>query len=123
MSIGDFLENKMLDKTLRGDDYTGGTIFVSLHDGDPGEDGSSEISGGSYARQTGTFAAASEGTGTSAANIVFADMPSGTVDYVGLWNTGTVGDFFWGGALTASKNTNEGDTFQINAGSLDVALD
>ena len=123
MSISDFHENKLIDKTLRGTDFTGGVIWVSLHDGDPGEDGINEISGGSYARQTGTFAASSEGTGTSSANIVFTSMPSGTVDYVGLWNTGTVGDFLWGGALTASKNTNEGDTFQINAGSLDVAID
>ena len=123
MSIGNDLENKLLDKTLRGTDFTGGTIWVSLHDADPGETGANEITGGSYARQSGTFSAASLGTGTSSANIVYTSMPSGTVSHVGLWDTNAAGNFWWGGALTASKNTNEGDTFQINSGDLDVALD
>jgi hypothetical protein len=123
MSISDYLENKILDKVLRGDDFTGGTTWVSLHDADPGEDGSNEISGGSYARQSGTFSAATGGTGTSANNIVYSDMPSGTVSHVGLWDTDSGGNFWWGGSLVASKNTNEGDTFQINSGDLDVALD
>jgi len=123
MSISDYLENKLLDEVLRGTAYSGGTIWVSLHDADPGEDGSNEISGGSYARQTGTFSAASGGTGTSATAVSFAGMPSGTVSHLGLWDTNAAGNFLWGGSLVAAKNTNAGDTFQVNAGDLDVALD
>ena len=50
-------------------------------------------------------------------------MPACTVQYVGVWDAESSGNFLWGGQLTASKTLNAGDTFQINSGSLDVTLD
>jgi hypothetical protein len=42
---------------------------------------------------------------------------------VGVWDAESAGNFLWGGALTASQQVNAGNTFKINAGSLDVSLD
>ncbi len=50
-------------------------------------------------------------------------MPSGTVSYVGLWDAVSGVNHLWNGALSAAKNVNEGDTFQIAAGDLDISLD
>ncbi|HHB12213.1 MAG TPA: hypothetical protein ENK62_03325 [Chromatiales bacterium] len=123
MSISDYLENKILDKVLSATDFTVTTVYVSLHTADPGETGGNEVSGGSYARQSASFGSASAGTASNSATLSFTDMPAATITHVGLWDASTAGNFLWGGALTASKTTNAGDTFQIAAGDLDVSLD
>ena len=123
MSISDYLENKILDKVLSNTDFTVTTVYVSLHTADPGETGGNEVSGGSYARQSAAFGSASAGTASNSATLSFTDMPAATITHVGLWDASTAGNFLWGGALTASKTTNAGDTFQIAAGDLDVSLD
>jgi len=123
-TFSDYLRDEVNNKVLRNVDFsiTGG-CYVSLHDGAPGRDGSNEKTGGSYARQTGTFAASSDGTGTSTHAIVFTLMPSGTISHAGLWNALSGGDFLIGDALSVSKIVNEGDTFQFDAGDLSMYLD
>lgn len=60
-------------------------VSVSLHEDDPGATGTNEVSGGNYARQTPSWAAASGGTVAIDTNIEF-EVPGGsTVAYVGLW--------------------------------------
>jgi len=90
---------------------------------DPGETGASEATGGSYARQAGSFGVAAAGAVSNDAALNFTGMPAATITHVGAWDAATVGNFLWGGALTASKTTNAGDTFQIPIGDLDVTLD
>lgn len=124
MSISNYLELKILDKTFRNTDYTVSGVYISLHTADPGETGASEATGGSYARQGATtFAVAASGATENSGAINFTGMPAATITHVGCWDASTSGNFLWGGALTASKTTNSGDTFTINAGDLDVALD
>lgn len=67
-----------------------GTLKVSLHTADPGTTGSNEVSGGSYARQNGTFSG-----GALSAAVNFTNMPavSGNL-WVGVWSSG--GTFLWG---------------------------
>lgn len=124
MSLSDFAENELLDALLNNGSFAGGaTVYVSLHTADPGEDGASEVSGGSYARQaSGGFAAAAGGTTDNDAAINFTSMPAETVTHVGIWSAVSAGNFYVGGSLAASKTTNAGDTFQLGAGDLDVTL-
>lgn len=125
MSISDYLELKLLDAVFNATAFgLGGNPWISLHDGDPGENGANEISGGSYVRQQAAFDPAASGAVTNSAIIDFAGMPAKTITYVGVWDDdGTpAGNFLWGGALTAPKTTNAGDTFRIAAGDLDVSL-
>ena len=115
--------NKIIDKILRNTDFTEATsVYVSLHTDDPGQTGTNEVTGGSYARQSVTFSAASSKATANTADLLFASMPSATVTYVGIWDASTSGNFWWGGALTASKTVSAGDTFKIPSGDLDVTL-
>lgn len=122
MSISNYLEDKILDKLLTNTDFTVTTVYVSLHDADPGETGANEVAGGSYARQTGTFSG-SGGTFDNTADIDFTSMPAVTVTHVGLWDASSGGNFLWGGALSASKAVGSGGTFRLSAGDLDVTVD
>lgn len=124
MSLSDFAENELLDALLNNGSFaSGATVYVSLHTADPGEDGATEASGGSYARQaSGGFAAAAAGTTDNDAIIDFTSMPAATITHVGIWDAVSAGNFLIGGALSASKTTNAGDTFRIAAGDLDVTL-
>ena len=126
MSISNFLEAKILDHVLRYSTapYTGAaTIYLALHTTDPGEAGTgAEVSGGSYARQAITFAAASGGSiAMSDAYLEFSTMPAVTVTHVALWNLSTAGNCLWSGALTTSRTVTAGDTLRITA--LTVTLD
>lgn len=123
MSISNYLEVELLDAVFNAGAFSVATPYVSLHTGDPGETGASEASGGSYVRQSGSFSAAASGATANDAAIEFSSMPAATLTHVGVWDAETAGNFLWGGALTASKTTNAGDTFQIAIGDLDVTLD
>lgn len=124
MSISNYWELEILDATFRNSAVPAiTTVYVSLHTGDPGETGASEATGGSYVRQSSSFDVAAAGATANTGAITFTSMPSGTLTHVGCWDASSAGNFLWGGSLTASKTLNTGDTFQINAGDLDVTLD
>jgi hypothetical protein len=115
--------NKILDKILSGTDFTPATdLYVSLHTGDPGQDGSNEVTGGSYVRKISTFDAAATKASAAAAALSWTGMPAATVTHVGLWDAETSGNFWWGGALTASQTVAAGNTFTIADGDFDVTL-
>ena len=113
--------NKIIDCILRNQTLTPATtLYVSLHNGDPGNTGANEIT--SYTRQAITFSAASNKTTTNSGEITFTNMPAVTVSYVGLWSASVAGTFWWGSALAENKTTDSGDTFKIAAGDFDVSL-
>lgn len=120
MSIGNDAENLILDAIYNAGTVNVATVYVSLHDGDPGETGANEETGGSYARQTATFNAASGGSVTLSGTVEYTDMPAGTIQGVGIWNDASAGTFYWGGTIT-NKAVNSGDTFRLT--SLTVTLD
>lgn len=123
MSISDYAELKILDAVLNNTSFAVTTPYVSLHNGSPGEDGSNEVTGGSYIRKAASFAAAAAGACSTDAQLEWTNMPACTVDYVGIWDAESSGNFLWGGATTASKTVNAGDTFRIASGDLTVTLD
>jgi hypothetical protein len=101
------------------------TAYVSLHTADPGTTGTSEVSGGAYARQ-GPVAftnAGNEPTVASNSAILTypaATAPWGTIGWFGIWTAVTAGTFQGSGALTASKPINTGDTARFLAGALTI---
>jgi hypothetical protein len=111
MALTDFGERLALDASLTG------TLTVALYTVAPTDTGGgTEVSGGSYARQSITFDAAATATGTTtaknAAEILFP---------VATGNWGTVvaaavfvgSDMVWYGNLTASRTVNSGDQFRF----------
>ena len=81
-----------------------------------------EVTGGSYARQTVTFAAASAGAIASNVALTYTNMPAATVTGVDEFDSAGTPVRRWFGALTASKTTNAGDTLTIASGSYSKTL-
>jgi hypothetical protein len=126
MSFSNYLENKVLDHVFGGVSYTApATLYVALFTSDPGETGSgTEVSGGSYARQTVTFTV----TGNQASNTAAVEFPTatgswGTVTYAAIYDASTSGNLLAYGALTTSKTIASGDVLRIPAGDFDITLD
>lgn len=116
--------NKVLNKLLRNQDFQHPSqIYVSLHTGDPGEDGTNEVTGGGYKRQLVTFSTPSNKQTSNPSDIEFDNMPACTITHMGLWDAETEGNFWWGGQLVVSKQLDAGDTVRFKAGDLDVILE
>lgn len=85
---------------------------ISFHTADPGTTGASEVVGGTYARQTTTWAAAANGS--RAGSQVSAAIPAGTsLTYWGLWSATTGGTFLYGGSLSATETFGSAGTMQF----------
>jgi len=126
MSFSNYLENKVMLHVFGGTSYTApATLYVGLYTSDPGEGNTgTEVSGGSYARQSAAFTI----TGNAAANTAAIEFPTasgswGTVTYVGISDAVSGGNLLASGALTTSKTISSGDVFRIPAGDLDITLD
>ena len=83
-----------------------------------------EVSGGSYARQLAGLGAPSDGASENASDITFPQATAdwGTVRYVALMDAVSAGNVLMYSQLDADKVINNGDTFKINAGDLDVTV-
>lgn len=124
--MSNYLENALINATLRATTFTSpATVYVSLHTADPTDDGSgTEVSGGSYARKSATFASPSNGASSTSADITFPQATGswGTITHIGIWDASTSGNLLYHTALTASKAIATGDIFKIASGSLTVTL-
>lgn len=126
MSFSNYLENKVLLHVFGATAYTAPTtLYVALFTSNPGETGAgTEVSGGSYARQTITFTV----TGAQAANTAAVEFPTasaswGTVTYAAIYDASTGGNMLDYGALTTSKTIASGDVLRIPASSYTIDLD
>jgi hypothetical protein len=125
--LSDYLEDKLLDHVLRGTSYTSPTtVYVGLYTSDPGDDNSgTEVSGGSYARQSLSVTTASAGIVTSSADVTFPQATAnwGTISHIGILDALTSGNLLMHTELTTSKTIETGDIFKIPTGNLTAELD
>ena len=125
--LSDYLENKLLDHVLRGTSYTSPTtVYVGLYTSDPGDDNSgTEVSGGSYARQSLAVTTASAGIVTSSSDVTFPQATAnwGTISHIGILDALTSGNLLMHTELTTSKTIETGDIFKIPSGNLTAELD
>jgi len=117
------IANAILNCYLRNTAITPPTAtYISLHTADPGDTGTSEVTGGSYARVAATFGSAAAAKAiASTTDVLFTGMPAVTVTYVGIWSAVSGGTFIWGGAIT-SKTFTAGDSFDFAIGQISAAL-
>ena len=124
--MSDYLEASLLNATLRNTAFTSPTtVYVALFLTDPTDAGSgTEVSGGSYARQSATFAAPSGGIVATNADINFPQATAnwGTIAYIGIYDALTTGNLLYHTPLTTSKAIDTGDIFKIASGNLTVQL-
>ena len=102
-------------------------VYVGLWTADDGLEGNtqtSEVSGGSYARELAGLSASSNGTSSNAGDITFTTATAswGTITTVALLDASTGGNVIMYSALDASKTVASGDVFKINTGDLDVVI-
>jgi hypothetical protein len=126
VSFSNYLENKVLDHVFGGSAYTApATLYVGLFTSNPGEAGAgTEVSGGSYARQTIAFTV----TGSQASSSAAVEFPTataswGTITYAAVYDAVSGGNLLASGALTTSKTIDSGDVFRIPSGDFDIDLD
>lgn len=147
-AASNYLENEILDHIL-GDNartftspsalYVGlfsGSAATALESGTNSTSGTGnwgyyEINNGNYARQTIDFAAASSGSAASSTTATFpqananydsAGGTGNTITHIAILDDLTGGNVLFYGALGTTKTVTNGDTFQINSGSLTISL-
>jgi len=132
-ALSSYAERKILDHVFKNTAYTSPNAYLGLFTSDPTDSASgTEVAGNGYARiQIDTkMAAATTGSDNSSivsnADITFAAASGGdfgTITHIGILAASTSGNLLAHGALTASKVISDGDTFQINSGSLTITID
>ncbi len=92
--------------TVAGDDATAGT----------------EVTGGSYARKNLSVAAASGGSVSTSADLVWTGMPAGTIVGWEIWDSAGTPVRWWYGPLDGPKTLALNDEFKIAAGGLTLSI-
>lgn len=125
--LSTYMEDRIVN-FMRNVAITGeAAVYVGLWTADDGLEANtqtSEVSGGSYARELAGLSASSDGTSSNASDITFTTATGswGTITTVALLDASTAGNVLMYSPLDASKAVASGDTFKINAGDLDVTI-
>lgn len=103
---------------------TASATYASLHTADPGSNGTSEVTGGSpaYARKSITWAAPSNGSVATSANLVFDVPGSTTISYVGYWTAATSGTFLGSRALDTPQTFATQGTYTMTSGNISESI-
>lgn len=124
--FSNYLETEILDHVFGGNAYTAPvTLYLALYTATPSDTGGgTEVTGGSYARQTVAFTV----TGDTASNTAAVEFPTataswGTITQVGVFDASTAGNLLAYANLTVAKTIDSGDVLRIPAGDLDITLD
>lgn len=122
MSISNYAELKILEHTTGKTSWTmPTTVYIKLHTGDAGEDGTANAATNT-SRQSASWAAASSGSIATNATISWTNVSTTeTYSHWSMWDNSTAGNCLWTGALSSSAAVTAGDTFQITA--LTLSLD
>lgn len=124
--MSNFLENALINATLRATSYTSpATVFLALYTSDPTDaDSGTECSGTGYARQSITFGAPANGVSTNSAAVEYAQAGNswGTITHIGIRDAVSAGNLLYHSPLDASKTIATGDVFRVAIGSLSVTL-
>jgi hypothetical protein len=119
--ISSYLANAWLDAVGNNTSFAVATVYVKLHVGDPGANGTSNAAT-ETTRKAASFAAASTGSIASDAAITWTNI-AGSQDatHFTAWDNVSAGNFLFSGTITANAYT-AGDTFTISSGALTVSL-
>lgn len=133
-AFSDYLENKLVNTTLRGENFTAPTtVYLALFTSDPTDaDTGSELADSAYIRQdmakgeavsTG-WAAPSNGVTSNAKLIQFPPIADGTVviTHYALYDAQGGGNMLYHSALTTSKTMEISDVVSFDIGALTVTL-
>lgn len=135
-AASNYLENKILDHTLRVAAYTQPSgLYLALFTNTSGNAASNleagtltdevSTSGTAYQRQAITFGAASGGSSANSATVTFpvcAGTAWGTISHVAIMDNLTSGNVLYWGAVTTAKPIDIDDTFQVSTNNITISL-
>ena len=116
-----YTANKFLDALGNATAFSVTDVYIKLHVGDPGANGTSNPAT-EITRKVVTFAAASNGTIASDSAATWTNI-AGSQDatHFTSWDNLTAGNFLFSGTITSNPYT-AGDTVTIASGSLTASL-
>jgi hypothetical protein len=119
MPLTTFTRNFLLDQGIPN------TVYLQLHTGDPGSDGTNNVSTiGS--RKSVSLGAANNGVRASTNNASWTNIDitpqSETLTHFSIWSAAVNGTHFGYNALATSRTVADGDTVTCNAGALTITL-
>ena len=119
--LSSYLANKFLDAVGNATAYSAANVYVKLHTGDPGANGTANAATETTRKEV-TFAAASGGTIASDAAVTWTNIAgSEDASYFTAWDNASAGNFLFSGTITGNAYT-AGDTYTIPSGSLTASL-
>ena len=123
-NLPDIIENQLLDALVGTDTYSVTTpIKLALVTANGSDSAAgTEVTGGSYARQTIAFDAASSGSIDNNAAISFTGMPACTVVGIEIYDSAGSPKRLAYGPLTASRTVTAGDTVQFASSAITLSL-
>lgn len=128
-AASDYLENALLDHVLGNSSFTQpANRYVALFTASPNDDNSgtgSELSGGSYARQSVTFGAAASGTTSNTNELTFSSLngvSATAISHLGIYDASTGGNLLFHGSLTTPKTVADGEDAVIRVGQITLTL-
>lgn len=129
-ALSNYAELAVLNLLFKNTAFTAPNAYLALFTSDPTDAGSGTEVASSYdyarVQIDNKMASASGGSIVNNANITFAPANGGsfgTVTHIGIYDAATSGNLLAHGQLAASKQIDDGDTFQITTGSLTISID
>lgn len=117
--------NRLLDASLGTASYTAPTTPMKLSlatSSSSAAAAGTEVTGGSYARQTIAMTAASAGSAPNTSTITFTAMPACTVTYVDIYDSNGTPRRCWWGPLATPKTLGAGDSLSFPSSNITAAL-
>ena len=116
-----YLANSLLNALGNNTAYAVTNVYVKLHVGDPGAEGTSNAAT-ETTRKAVSFAGASTGSIASDADVTWTNI-SGSQDatFFTAWDSIDAGSFLFSGTITGNPYT-AGDTYTISSGSFVTSL-
>ncbi len=132
-AFSDYLENTLVNATLRGGTYTGGGVFVALFKSDPTDAGTgAELTDSGYVRQRAHTTVASDGftvpangSTSNSRNLIFPAIVQAQVaiTHWGIFDAQTNGNLLYYAPMLNPKTLDPTDVLSFPIGSLIVTLD
>ena len=119
--LSTYLCNSFLNALGNNTSYAVAQVYIKLHVGDPGANGTSNAAT-ETTRKSVSFGAASAGAITSDADISWTNI-AGSQDatHFTAWDNVSAGNFLFSGTITGNAYT-AGDTYTISSGNLSASL-
>lgn len=131
-AFSDYLENTLVNATLRGATYTGGAVFIALFKTDPTDAGTGqELTDSGYVRQrahtnvaSDGFTVPSNGSTSNTRNLIFPAIVQAqvTIGFWGIFDAQTGGNLLYQAPMLNPKTLDPTDVLSFPIGSLIVTL-